>query len=73
MILSSRIASHASLPAALEEKPAFVFVNETKLNKTTSDEQLTLTGYQLLSRRDRRDGRQNLAFNGLERPSIRLG
>ena len=42
----------------LEEKPTFVVLNETKLNKTTSDEELTLTGYTLLSRRDRRGGQQ---------------
>ena len=42
----------------MEEKPTFALLNETKLDKTTTDEELALTGYQLLSRRDRRDGRQ---------------
>ena len=42
----------------LEDKPTFVLLNETKLDKSTQDEELTLTGYSLLSRRDRRDGRK---------------
>ena len=41
----------------LPSLPSVICLNETFLDESTADAQLWLTGYNLLSRRDRRDGR----------------
>ena len=54
---AGRVELEAHL-AFLNPQPTFVALTETLLNKATDDTKVQLTGYRLVSRRDRRDGRK---------------
>ena len=52
---ASHSDEHVAYLELLDDKPTFVALNETKLDKGTLG--ISLPGYELLSRRDRCDGR----------------
>ena len=55
--LLKRVELEASI-RLMEAAPTFVGLTETLLDQGTKDEELQLTGYKLISRRDRCDGRK---------------